>query len=358
MSEPLDVLLEFVGALRTAGLTIGTDRIVNAAAALESLPAAPYWPLRVTLCAGPPDLEVFDAVWRAWQANAAEPVEVVAAIETETPGAEPVTEATGGEPAGGDTRAGASGHDELTHRDVRELTAAELAEIQSLIALLAPRTRLRPSMRRAPARTGRIDAARTARSMLRHAGEPARIVRTRRTSRPRRLLMLLDISGSMATYSDVMLRFAHAAVTAARPTTEIFTVGTRWTRLTPLLADRDADAAMRAVAGLETDWEGGTKLGPALRDFLRHWGGRTTVRSAIVVISSDGMEFGDLRVLPRQVARLSRLGHTLIWVNPKQARENYVPLNPALKESLGYATERLSGHSLASLRELAEVIAR
>lgn len=357
MSEPLDVLLEVVGALRTAGLTIGTDRIVIAAAALERLPAEPYWPLRLTLCSRPSDLEVFDRVWRAWRAEST-PAEADVTVEAGSSAAEAAAEATGGEPAGADTRAGAGSRDDLTSRDVRDLTPAELAETAALIALLAPHTRLRPAMRRIPARTGRIDPGRTVRLMLRNAGEPSRLLCTRRGSRPRRLLMLLDISGSMSTYSDVMLRFAHAAVAAGPATTEIFTLGTQWTRLTPLLAARDADTAMRAVGRLEIDWQGGTRLGPALHDFLHRWAGRTAVRSAIVVVSSDGMEFGDLRVLPRQVGRLSRLGHVLIWVNPKQGRPGYTPVNPALKESLRHATERISGHSYETLRQLAEVIAR
>jgi uncharacterized protein with von Willebrand factor type A (vWA) domain len=115
---------------------------------------------------------------------------------------------------------------------------------------------------------------------------------------------------------------------------------------------------MQAVAQVRSDWGGGTQLGPALRSFLHRWSGREAIRSATVVICSDGVEFGDQSVLPRQVARLSRLAHTLIWVNPKQARENYVPVSPGLRDSLRYADARLPGHSYAALRELAKEIAR
>jgi uncharacterized protein with von Willebrand factor type A (vWA) domain len=362
----MNELLAFVRALRTAGLTVGTDRIAAAAEALASLPADPYWPLRVTLCTRRPDLPIFDAVWHAWSAAPAVPDEVAAepaipdevAAEPAAPGTEPVTAPAEVEADRADRQAGGGGPDELTRRDVRDLTPAELAEIERLIALLASAARRRPAMRRVPARTGRIDARRTVRLMLHNGGEPSRILRSRRAWRPRRLLMLIDVSGSMSDYSDVMLRFAHAAVTAGPTTTEIFALGTRWTRLTAELRGRDADAAMRAIAEIESDWDGGTMLGPALRDFLRGWGGRIAVRSAVVVISSDGAESGNLAVLPQQVARLARLGHILIWVNPAQARPDYAPVNPALKDSLRHATARVSGHSFDALHQLAEVIAR
>jgi uncharacterized protein with von Willebrand factor type A (vWA) domain len=350
----MNVLRAFVAALRAAGMVISTDRIAGAAAALTELPTDPYWPLRVTLCSGPGDLKIFDAVWHAWPAAAGATEVPVVAAESLTAAADAAT----GDSAETDAGAGASTHDDLTVRDVRELTADELAEIAALVALLAPRTRLRPAMRRRPARTGRIDPHRTVRSMLRNAGEPSHLAHTRRSARPRRLLLLLDVSASMHTYSDVLLQFAHAAVVAAPATTEVFALGSRWTRLTPLLAAHDSGAALRAAAGLKAGWNGGTLLGPAMQDFLRRWAGRTAVRSAIVVISSDGLESGRLDVLPRQVARLSRLGHTLIWVNPKQARPGYRPVNPALKDSLPYATDLVSGHNYETLRHLAEVIAR
>jgi uncharacterized protein with von Willebrand factor type A (vWA) domain len=349
-------LYDFVGELRAAGLSIGTDRIVAAAAALAVLPAEPYWPLRVTLCARPADLRVFDAVWRSGHTADIE-VQVVEAVPAAV-GAAAAPDITGADPERTDQPAGGEDRTELTRRDVRRLTASELAEIRRLIGLLAPAARRRPAMRRAPARTGRVDAARTMRLILRNGGEPSRILRTRRTWRPRRLLMLIDVSGSMSAYSDVLLRFAHAAVAAGPAVTEVFTVGTRWARLTDQLRAGDADAAMAAVAKTEFDWDGSTTLGPALRDFLRRWGGRAAIRSAVVVIGSDGMESGDLTELPRQVARLSRLGHTVIWVNPARAVPGYQPLNPALIDSLRFVTAEVSGHHFNSLRRLAEVIAR
>jgi len=342
-----------VERLRAAGLPIGTDRIAAAARALVALPAEPFWGLRVTLCARESDLEIFDTVWAAQDPAEAFPAEVATPIDVyvSTP-AESVARAG---PADG---TGASRSGRLTERDVMDLTADELGEIRRLIALLAPHTRRRPSARRRPARTGRVDARRTIRLMLRNGGEPSRILYSRRAHRQRRLLILIDVSGSMADYCDLLLRFAHAAVAAGSAATEVFAVGTELTRLTGQLRARNADAAMRAIGATPADWAGGTTLGPVLRDFLRGWGGRQAVRAAVIVLGSDGVEFGDQHELPRQVARLSRLGYALIWVNPSLGLPGYVPLTPALDESLKHADHHLAGHTFDSLRHLAEVIAR
>ncbi len=349
-------LLGLVAELRAAGMTIATGRIAAAAEAVAALPADPFWSLRVTLCSRHSDLRIFDAVWRA---HGGAVVVRADGVPTGTAGSPAGESAARPDPtAGDDVRPGAGRETELTRRDVSGLSAAELDEIRRLIALLAPEARRRPAVRRRPARTGRVDARGTVRLMLRNGGEPSRILRTRRAHRPRRLLLLIDVSESMSVYSDVLLRFAHAAVAAGPAWTEVFAVGTRWTRLTEQLRGGDADTAMRAVGGIESDWAGGTTLGPALRDLLRGWGGRRAIRSAVIVLGSDGAEFGDQDELPRQVARLSRLGHALIWVNPDRARPGYVPLNPALVASLRHADQEMTGHNFDSLRRLAEVITR
>jgi uncharacterized protein with von Willebrand factor type A (vWA) domain len=344
--------VELVTELRVRGLMPGPDRVAAAVTALLVLPDDPRRALRTTLCGSRADLDIFDAVWRPPDA-----------ATDELPAAHGGEAAPGGAAAGEGADApgageGASGQTGLALRDVRELTPAELAELAGLIAHLAPAARRRRTARRVPAHTGRIDARRTARLMLRSGGEPHRILRTRRAWRPRRLVLLIDVSGSMRSYTDVLLRFAHAAVAAGPGVTEVFTLGTRWTRLTDRMRDRDADGAMVLVNALRSDWDRGTRLGPAVREFLRRWGGRTAVRSAVIVLISDGQEAGDKRVLPVQVARLSRLGHRLIWVNPARGRPGYVPVNPALTGSLPHADAHVPGHTLDALRRLAEVISR
>ncbi|MFI5960245.1 VWA domain-containing protein [Cryptosporangium sp. NPDC051539] len=351
----MNELLALVRDLRAAGIVISVDRVIVAAEALRNLPGDPYRALRVSLCVRRGDLQVFDAVWR--DRASAQRVDAATPIVVASTAGEPEVLADGLDAL--EAQGGSGSLGDLTTRDVATLTDAERAEIARLIALLVPATRRRPSARRVPARHGRIDARRTVRLWLRNGGEPSRVLYTRRGWRRRRLLLLIDVSGSMSEYSEAMLRFAHAAVAASPTTTEAFAIGTRFTRLTSQLRGRDAGQAMRTVAETEADWNGGTTLGQVLRQLLHQWAGRTAVRSAIVVISSDGFEFdADSSALPAQVARLARLGHVLIWVNPEERHPGFEAINPALEDSLPYVTHTLSGHSVASLRELAELIAR
>jgi uncharacterized protein with von Willebrand factor type A (vWA) domain len=360
--DSLEVLVGFATELRAAGVAVDLSRVAAAAEAIAVMPGDQdlYWPLRTTLCGNPADLPVFDAVWQAWRADDAarvDPVEQSAVAPAAPP---TVAETAAGQVDEQAGQAGADDHELLAGRDVAELTDAQRAEVAALIALLAPTLRLRPVMRRGPARSGRVDINRTVRLMLRNGGEPSRIILRRRLSRPRRLLFLVDVSGSMTAYHDILLRFAHAAITAGPATTEVFALGTRWTRLTAQMRGLGPDAALRAIAEVDADWDGGTTLGRALQSFLRQWGGRDVTRSATVVIGSDGIEFGDQALLPRQVGRLSRIAHVLIWVNPDEADPAFVALAPALADSLEHvaADRRLSGHSFDSLRQLAEVLAR
>jgi uncharacterized protein with von Willebrand factor type A (vWA) domain len=355
VTEPLlTTLLAFVEELRAAGVTAGTDRVALAVVALAELPGDPRAALRPALCLSRVDELIFDAVWAAGAAEVAldgAPVTGHAAAD----GAAPLTPDT----TVGRTEDAAAGSEaaDLRTRDVTGLTPDQLDEIRRLIDRLAPIPR-RASMRRVPSAGGRIDARRTLRLMLRNGGEPRGVLTARRARRPRSLFMLIDVSGSMGGYTDVMLRFAHAAVAARPATTEVFALGTGARRITAELRQSNTGDAMSAVAGVEAGWGLGTRLGPALRELLREWGGRTAVRSAVIVLSSDGNEAGDLAVLPAQVARLARLGHILIWVNPAMASPGYRPVNPALKASLEHAGEKLTGHSYDALRHLAEVISR
>jgi uncharacterized protein with von Willebrand factor type A (vWA) domain len=369
-SDLISGLVGFVRALRSAGVVVDTARIAVAAGALtEFSPLGReeiYWGTRLTLCSRATDLPLFDAVFAAWfgssaaaadMATKAGPLVTVDPLAAES-GADVIGADGSGADASGISGAAAAGTERLTDRDVRTLTAAERAEINTLIALLAPSGRTRRSMRRVAGGRARVDVGRTVRAMVRNGGEPARLHYRRRIEKPRRLVLLIDVSKSMNLYSDALVRFAHAAVHAGPTTTEVFTLGTRCTRITSALRARDPELAISAVAQLESGWGGGTLLGPTLRDFLRLWGGRTAVRSAIVVIASDGCEFGDPLALSRQVARLSRLAHELIWVNPQQGRPGFHPKAPGLVESLPFVDERMAGHSFEALRELAELIAR
>ncbi|MBX6356181.1 MAG: VWA domain-containing protein, partial [Micromonosporaceae bacterium] len=182
--------------------------------------------------------------------------------------------------------------------------------------------------------------------------------RRRRRDKPRRLVLLLDVSGSMAPYADALLRFGHAAVRRRPTLTEVFTLGTRMTRVTRALRHRDADAALTAAGAAIPDWHGGTRLAESLKAFLDRWGQRGTARGAVVVLCSDGWERGDPAALAAQVARLSRLAYRLVWVNPHRGKPGYAPLAGGMAAALPYLDEFVAGHSLAALEELVEVISR
>lgn len=192
--------------------------------------------------------------------------------------------------------------------------------------------------------------------MLRAGGEPLRLARRTRRVRSRRLVLLIDVSGSMAPYADALLRFAHAAVRRRPRSTEVFTVGTRLTRVTRALRARDPDVALAHAGRAIPDWRGGTRLGETLRAFLDRWGQRGTARQAVVVLASDGWERGDPALLGEQLARLSRLAYRVVWVNPHAGRVGYQPLTGGMVAALPHLDAFVAGHSLAALTELVGVI--
>jgi len=159
----------------------------------------------------------------------------------------------------------------------------------------------------------------------------------------------------MAPYADTLLRFAHALVRREPRATEVFSVGTRLTRITDELRHRDPDTAMRAVSAAIPDWSGGTRLGEELKEFLARHG--SSARGAIAVIASDGWERGDPSLLGAQMARLSRLAHRVVWVNPHKGSEGYQPLTGGMQAALPYLDDFVAGHSLAAFEELAALLA-
>ena len=356
MTDPLADIVRFADALRDAGVVAGADRVATAVEALAVMGRAgvgsPYWPLRVAFCTREADLPIFEMVFRGWFGGS----ELVDAAERPP---QVGTGTDGGQGAAADDGDGGAGNAAgLATRDFETLTEAELTRIKAWMRLLAPAPRSRPAMRHAPAHSGRIDVARTVGLLLRNHGELSSIRFSRRLHRPRRLLLLVDVSGSMRPYSDMLLHFAHAALAAGPRTTEVFAVGTRPTRLTEELRAREPDDAMRAMAAVAADWNGGTTLGVALQDFLRREGGRNVVRSAVVVLGSDGFEFADQSLLRQQTARLAQLAEVLIWVDPLRRSDDYTPADRNLAAAQSYATVRLPGHSFEALRELAKVISR
>jgi len=198
---------------------------------------------------------------------------------------------------------------------------------------------------------------RTVRRALRSGGEPIVRSYTEPGERTRRIVLLLDVSGSMEPYARAFVRFLHAAV-VSRTRVEAFALGTRLTRVTRELASRDPDAAVHAAARRVVDWSGGTRLGEGLRAFNDMWGMRGMARGAIVVVFSDGWDRGEPAVLEEQMARLARVAHRIVWVNPLKASPGYAPLAQGMAAALPYVDDFVEGHSLAALEELTEVISK
>ncbi|HSJ21992.1 MAG TPA: VWA domain-containing protein [Nocardioidaceae bacterium] len=361
---PDELLLGFTRALRAAGVPVSQDRAQSFLRAASLVDVgdrrATYWAGRATLCAGPEDLDRYDQVFGAWFLGR------VTSSARQRPDRPPERHAdlqdtpeAGGEEVGeaDDLRALASATEILRHRDVADLGPAEKARLAALFAALRPRSPRRTATRRTAWHRGDVDAARTHRRMLRRMGEPADIAWRRRGERARRVVLLVDVSGSMSPYADALLRLAHTFVQRTGEGVEVFTVGTRLTHLTRAMRLRDADRAIVAASGTVPDWSGGTRLGETLKVFLDRWGQRGMARGAVVVVFSDGWERGDVALLGEQMMRLQRLAHRVVWVNPHRGKEGYLPVQRGIVAALPYVDDFVAGHSMATFEELIEVVA-
>jgi uncharacterized protein with von Willebrand factor type A (vWA) domain len=354
-------LVGFARTLRAAGVDASPDRLQQTVSAASRLDAARrrdvYWAGRLTLCAGPDDLDRYDRAFAAYFAGEQAPtmrrgstIEVVRSVAM-----------PGGHGGGDDLDspaspvATASELDVLRHRDLAALTAAERDTVRRLIAAIDPVGETRQSRRHRPSRRGDLDPHRTVRAMLRSGGEPVRLERRDRRVRPRRLVLLVDVSGSMQPYADSFLRFAHAAA-RRRPGTEVFTIGTRLTRVTREIRGRDPSAALLAVSGAVPDWSGGTRLGELVKAFLDRWGQRGVARGAVVLVASDGWERGDAELLGEQMRRLARLAHRVVWANPHRSQPGFAPVTAGMAAALPYVDDFVDGHSLGALEHLAAVL--
>lgn len=354
----------FARALRAVGVSADRTRLTTSIAALAEIDPRDvgevYWATRISLCSEPDDLPRFDAVFDQWFRGQAPPLPGLAPPPTAARMAQsrPLAAETDGEGEGDDDvlATAPSGLEVLRRRDIAELGEREREEVYRMIALLAPRVATRRSLRWAPHGRERIDVRRTVRQVLHDGGEPGELRYRRRRAKPRRLVLLLDVSGSMAPYADVLLRFAHAAVRVAPATSEVFTVSTRLTRISRQLRIRDPDLALRAAGAAVPDWSGGTLLGETLRAFLDRWGQRGTARRAVVVIASDGWERGDATLLGEQAARLARLAHAIIWVNPHKGKSGFAPETAGMVAVLPHIDELVAGHSFDALRRVADLI--
>jgi uncharacterized protein with von Willebrand factor type A (vWA) domain len=362
-TAPARVLLGFTHALRAAGVNVTSDRSQSYLAAVSLVGLddrrATYTAGRATLCAGPDDLARYDQVFEAYfGARDGLPLPRQARVAAPTAGELPLVDAVGAaEQADEVTRAMASDVEVLRHRDVARLSAAEKQRMARLLATLAPRAPLRRTARHRAWRRGRVDAARTLRTSLRRMGEPAQIAWRRRATRPRRVVLLIDVSGSMSGYADTLLRLAHRITHGVPGSVETFTVGTRLTHLTRALQLRDSERALVAAGDTVPDWSGGTRLGETLKAFLERWGRRGMARGAVVVVFSDGWERGDVSLLADQAEQLGRVAHRLVWVNPHRGKDGYEPVQAGVRAVLPHVDDFVAGHSLATYAQLMDVIA-
>jgi uncharacterized protein with von Willebrand factor type A (vWA) domain len=349
----LDVPVGTVTTYANALAAVGLDR-------RESV----YWAGRATLIRRPEDIDAYDRTFSAFWLDRTprRPIppnhdEVILAVDTgETNGHD------GGDDAGPPLPAITvrySRTEVLRHKDFAAYTHDEFAEARRLMAdlKLAGELRVCRRLRPVPRASGHPDLRRTVRRALRSGGEPVHRAWLAPAERPRRVVLLCDVSGSMEPYARALLRFLHAAVTArGAGRVEAFALGTRLTRITRELSWRDPDAALADAADAVEDFSGGTRLGEGLRAFNDRWGVRGMARGAVVVILSDGWDRGDPIKLGAEMARLRRVAHRVVWVNPLKAAPGYAPLARGMAAALPYVDDFVEGHSLASLEHLAAVI--
>lgn len=356
----------FAAVLRGAGLDVPVDATMTFARALTTVGLANrsqvYWAGRATLLRRPEDRSTYDRAFEAFWHGAGgsgirdAAVERPTVVRLDDEGADSPTSAAAADRV---QRVRWSAAEVLRHRDFAAYSPDELAEARRMMAdvrLAGARRRSRRQHLVAGTR-GRPDLRRTVRRSLRTGGEPIDRAFTRAAYRPRRVVVLCDVSGSMEPYARALLRFLHTAV-AGKGQVEGFAIGTRVTRLTHELMSRDPDAALTAAARRVVDWSGGTRLGAGLQTFNDRWGVRGLARGAVVVIISDGWDRGSPELLAAEMQRLRRVAYRIVWVNPLKAGEGYAPLARGMAAALPHVDDFVEGHSLAALDELARVVGR
>ena len=370
MPEPglTGVLVRFCRELRLAGLAVGTGDVLTYCVAMTPLDATDlvdlYWAGRATLVTRRDDIAGYDEVFRRFFTGAANLVPELATLtartvaEAEAALAMPETEQAGEEREDQAVLGWmASDVAALKHKAFAACTPEELAAVRRIMArirLTPPRRRTR---RTAAARSGRTpDLRRTVRESLRLHGEPAELYWRQRKARLRPLILILDVSGSMADYSRHLLQFAYSAKRAATRV-EVFCFGTRLTRITRALDHRKPDDALERAASVVFDWEGGTRIGASLDAFVRGYGRRGLARGGVVVICSDGLDRGDPEVLAKAAERLSRQCHRLVWMNPHKGDDaGFRPSTLGMMVVAPHVDLILSGHDLRSLEEFATLL--
>jgi hypothetical protein len=372
----LDVLVGFGRALRHEGLAVGSGQVLTfceASARLDPTDLVDlYWSGRACLVTRQIDVAAYDRVFRAYFLGARTDLNGFLRLKAQvSPEAESMLEILPGDDSGEERSEEehlglmASTIETLRHRRFEDCTPEELEALRKLMA----RFRLRPPKRRTrrtrPGSCHRYpDLRRTIRQGMRTQAEMVEQCWRDRRVRRRKIVLILDVSGSMTEYSRALLQFAHSAArVSAGPSgrlfgrVEVFCFGTHLTRITEAIQRRDPDHALAEASRAVVDWEGGTRIGASIDLFVRSWGRRGMCRGAIVVICSDGLERGHPELLATAMERLARLSHRIVWMNPlKGDNAEFRPRTVGMLAALPFVDVLLSGHDLSSLEELAECL--
>jgi uncharacterized protein len=381
-------------ALHTAGLPVGPDRCERLARAVTVMGATSLAELRAcalaTMVSDPGQMTTFDRVFAALFGGPSPfrnqvPAVMPAFQRASQDGAPPAAQAEGAQgdldgaaglrvseagPATADAdetlaegpalRRVASAAEQLRGRDFTELSAAELRQLVTLMREMTLAVPPRRTRRYRSARDGkRPDLRRTLRLARRSGGEAIRFARRAPRVRPRRLVVLCDISGSMEPYARALLMLLYVLnggqVRGGSPgqnRPEVFSFATRLTRLTPALAAATPDTMLAKAGEAAPDWSGGTRIGAALKEFNDRYGSRGMARGAVVLIISDGWETGEPELLGAQMARLSRMTHRIVWANPRTQSPRYRPEVGGMAAAWPYCDAVVSAHNLDALDDL------
>ena len=383
-SDPVGVMaaVQLGRALRGAGLPVTPERSATFARSL-ALTGDVYWAARLAFVSARDQIAAFDAVYAQIVDGVADPADTRGdPTAPALPGparqrALPAASPTAGEPGGaaGGIASGGTGEAEdgdarevpvgvvasdverLRHTRLDALDERELLIVAHLLRNIAVATPPRRGRRSHPRTRGEhLDVRATLRRARRTGGDPVERLHRRRTTKPRPLVALLDVSGSMSPYARAYLLLLEGAARGARAETFVF--ATRLTRITRALREGRADLAVERASEAAPDWAGGTRIGEALRAFNDRWGRRGMARGAVVVVLSDGWERGDPRLVGREMERLHRLAHRVVWVNPRVAAPGFAPRTGGMAAALPHVDELVSGHSVAALDAVVDAIGR
>jgi len=364
-ASTVGLFVGFARCLRRAGVVVPVDSVVQYVRAVEAVGIdrrdPVYWAGRTVLIHRVEDVgtydRIFDSYWSGgpqWSDLPTSSPELLIDEEGMDESDPPSSEGERPRPL---ALVSYSDVEQLRRKDFAACTPEELEEISRLLRQTQVNATQRSRRMRGSRRDhGRHDSRATMRRTLRSGGEVLRLMHKEPTVRPRRLVLLCDVSGSMEPYARALLHFLHVAV-AGRVRVEAFAVGTRLTRLTRQLSSRNTDTALRQAIERVLDWSGGTRLGEGIGSFNDRFGVPGMARGAIVVILSDGLDRGDPALLAGEMARLHRVAHQTIWVNPLKASVGYEPLARGMAAALPYVDQFVEGHSAASLEALVGVIA-